>query len=489
MRQNRFSAHLASTSRYLNSIPMKKALPIFCALCAFAAFGQPNAASVTFPVCDVEKAQEALDTKPFREALEDAMGLRNLNSNGWYAFLQNDSTRLTKKQKDKLYRLDTVPQRVKMEATVRGEGLLVSTRGANAIAAAMVEAYAGHRPLRLSPDMIWLLLLQGLGEHIEADPEAVRSYFVDFQNEKTLEVVRAWQKGNPDNPWEGVFEEFGEKIAANTKNGLAETCLPSFSTTGKIEKAAFEVSLMRAMDPYFDYRVSLVCGIPEITLEGTPEDWERLEKHAAELARYGLDWWIDPLKPVLRQFSNASRGQVDTAFWQDMVKRRSYSIVCSTASFLNGWMVQLFPYIAGERNAWITLPDSVGRFETAFAQYKTQERAAGKQWEAAQEKGRTVEDKDRIRYKIIKPEQFGLPSLEVSDFPGGLSKANVILTDLDNREYILEFHAGCIGIRQDEKTMALRPEFGWIVLDKGLKKGQKPAEYYADFAKHLLNKK
>jgi Domain of unknown function (DUF4419) len=467
---------------------MKNVLLVFCLAIASAAAGQRAATAVTFQVCSVEKAQNALETKPFNEALGDAMGLKRLNSSAWYAFLTGSST-LTQKQKSKLFELREAPQRVKIEAAVRGEGTLVSSHGANAIAVAMVEAYAEHRPLRLSPDMIWLLLLQGLGEHIEADPEAMRPYFVNFEGEKTLEVVRQWQKGNPDNPWENVFEEFGKKIAANTKAGLAETCLPAFSTTGKIEKAAFEVSLMRAMDPYFDYRASFACGIPEITLEGGPEDWALLEKHAAELARYDLAWWIDPLKPILHQFTQAARGQVDTTFWQDMVKRRSYSIVCASESFLNGWMIQLFPYIKGKRNTWITQPDSVSHFETAFAHYKIQEEAASKQWQSAREKGKTLPDKERIKYEIVNPGQFGLPSLEVSSFPGGLSKANVILTDQDGTQYDLEFHAGCIGIRQDEKTMALRPEFGWIVVDKGLRKGQKEADYYADFAKRVLEKK
>lgn len=32
---------------------------------------------------------------------------------------------------------------------------------------------------------------------------------------------------------------------------------------------------MEAVKPYFEFIIiRIVCGIPEITLEGTPEDWE-----------------------------------------------------------------------------------------------------------------------------------------------------------------------------------------------------------------------
>ena len=41
---------------------------------------------------------------------------------------------------------------------------------------------------------------------------------------------------------------------------------------------------MEAMKPYFEFIVMyIVCGIPEITLEGTPEDWEKVLDKARRL--------------------------------------------------------------------------------------------------------------------------------------------------------------------------------------------------------------
>jgi hypothetical protein len=39
-------------------------------------------------------------------------------------------------------------------------------------------AYAGHRPVALSPDMIWLMICQGVAHHINANAEQLRPQFV-----------------------------------------------------------------------------------------------------------------------------------------------------------------------------------------------------------------------------------------------------------------------------------------------------------------------
>ena len=60
-----------------------------------------------------------------------------------------------------------------------------------------------------------------------------------------------------------------------------------------------------------------------------------------------------------------------------------------------------------------------------------------------------------------------------------------MLLDDNGTEYDLEFLAGCIGIRQAENTLALRPEFGWRILDKGLHE-QTAQQVYAAFVREHL---
>lgn len=454
--------------------------------------------SVTFKVCNVPKATELHETVPYREAQEAAVGLETRNAGAWQTYLNQDSS-LKQEEKWDLQYDDRFPKRIIIEAAAKGAGALVNTYSTNAVAAAMVTAYAEHRPLVLSPDMIWLLILQGFASHIEANPEKMRPFFVDFQGQKTLEVFRNWAKGNPDNPWENVFDEFGKKIAKETKGDLAANCAPRFTTTGIVEKAAFDISLMRAMDPFFDYRVTLLCGIPEITLEGTAADWELLEHHAASLAQYDLAWWIEPLKPILHEFTKAAQGQADTAFWENMVKKRYFSAGCTSQPFLTGWMLNFFPYIKEKQNPWVIQTDSIRIFETAFAAFEIKRAERSAEWEKLQQtpvvkgkKKKKSNDLDRLQVRlvmeVIEPEQFGLETLDVSDLPGSMGKANVILND-NGTEYDMEFLAGFIGMRQNPETLALRPEISWIILDTGLRDGQTPAQYYAGPAKELLRSK
>lgn len=426
---------------------------------------------MTFTVCPVEKAVKPLPVKSWEEVAESAVNLKNRNRRAWSEFLQNDST-LGKKGREILYRHKDYPQLIKIEAKSKHDRMLVSTNGANALVAAAAEAYAGHRPLVLSPDMIWLTILQGAGAHIAAHADSLRHHFVDFEGEKKLEVKRAWRKGDPDNPWENVFAEFHEKIRGSARAGVAEALLPRFSTTGIIEQAAMDVTLMHTMDAYFDYRVHFICGIPEITLEGTPEDWALIERHAAMLAAYDLGWWTTTLLPILHEFTEAAAGRANPEFWNGMIMRRSIDMVCTTSPYLTGWILRLFPYIGGKRNAWVSEPEAVERYTNEY----TKQLAEIK----------TGTSKYRRDEPLLDPGEFGLPDLEVSNFPGSMAKANVILNDY-GAEYNLELLAGFAGIRQDEKTMALRPEIAWIILDTGLKNQETADGLYLVAAKKILD--
>ena len=127
-------------------------------------------------------------------------------------------------------------------------------------------------------------------------------------------------------------------------------------------------------------------------------------------------------------------------------------------------MLRFFPYVNNKRNPWLVLPDSVRRFEQAFAANETAE--------AKRRKERSADQMGWFNPKIVRPEDFVLPALNLNSLPNSMGKANVLLIDKDGTEYDFEFLAGCIGIRQDEATLALRPEFGWRILDKGVH-GQK----------------
>ena len=47
-------------------------------------------------------------------------------------------------------------------------------------------AHTNHYPLRITPDDIWLLIVQAFSNHVNANYQELRKYFVDFNGKKEL---------------------------------------------------------------------------------------------------------------------------------------------------------------------------------------------------------------------------------------------------------------------------------------------------------------
>ena len=132
-------------------------------------------------------------------------------------------------------------------------------------------AFANHYPLTISPNHMWMCIAQGLSSHVSANADKLRKMFVQHEGKETLNVRRDdFVKGSPSNPWPEVFDEFSEQIHLYVGAETHDLLTPEFSTTGPNEKAAAPVVLMDTLKNYFE----TLCGIPEITLEGTVDDWQ-----------------------------------------------------------------------------------------------------------------------------------------------------------------------------------------------------------------------
>lgn len=280
----------------------------------------------------------------------------------------------------------------------------------------MYQAYADHRPFILSPDMIWLLISQGFARHINANPEAMRSSLVNFSGKQTLIVKTDKGLNDPTLSWEEIFPQFTGQIKKYADKNLVELLTCDFSTTTSIEKVASEITIMEAMKPYFEFIVMYIaCGIPEITLEGTTEDWQKVLNKAKELKKYGLEWWIPELEPLLAQFVNASKGEIDKDFWRNMFKYHSQKEY-GAPKIIDGWIVKFFPYDKdGKRN-------------------NLKELKGG----------------DNLPEEIVKVD---LKFQEVYD------DGSVVETPL-------ELWSGFIGLKQNSDNFALRPQIGWMIRKK-----------------------
>jgi hypothetical protein len=283
--------------------------------------------------------------------------------------------------------------------------------------------------------MIWILIVQGVAEHVNANAHQLRRMFVKHDGKIKITVDRNdLVRGMPNQPWPEVVEEFIVRIREHIGEETSDLFMPGFSTTGKNEESACQIALMNTVGQYFEYEVHTICGIPRITLEGSPEDWRRLVERVSAFRRFGLDWWIDPLEVVLRQFALASEGKINRPFWNSLYRMQSRS---GGAGYY-GWLSVFFPYVreAGARSCR-------SRLIPILASY--------------------LRD-DALNFSGSHIEESHVPFPRPGELPQGLCSVPFVW------EYYLqriqmEFLGGFIGVEQNPDTMALRPAVGWAVCD------------------------
>ncbi|MFT3775387.1 MAG: DUF4419 domain-containing protein [Minicystis sp.] len=212
----------------------------------------------------------------------------------------------------------------RVEAMSSSARPMVKCTDAHPFAEAAYHAFFDHYPMVISPDAVWFCLAQGFAHHIALNAEQLRHRFVRHEGKAKLVVDRPdFRLGQP-NPWPEAFAAFSDQIAARVGR-LRDLVVADFSTTGPIERAASEVLLMDAFQPYFEYEMRIGCGIPSITLLGTPDDWRSVRRRAAMLSEFGLEHWTEVLLPVLDQITRTAEGQPDRAFWRSFFRYESGS--------------------------------------------------------------------------------------------------------------------------------------------------------------------
>ncbi|MDB5349957.1 MAG: hypothetical protein JWN86_1204 [Planctomycetota bacterium] len=381
--------------------------------------------AATFEVSDVVRAKEPVREVPYKQAIAALLAEGDMERDyGW----QNGSVVVDPE------RPESIESR-RIEGCADYHGRLLGGVSFHPVVAAVHCAFMGHRPLSLSPDIIWLMIAQGVANHVNAHSQELRPRLVRHEGRMTIDVRRDdFVKGSPENPWPEVFAAFSAKVREHVGPAI-ELFVPSFSTTGPVERAASEIVLLDAMKSYFDYVLQTLCGITAITLEGTSEDWETLAVRAEAFAEFGLGTWIELLRPILRQFVRASRGDVDVAFWRSLYRYKNQS----GGPVITGWIMGFFPYLKDARTGLASVPLS-GLFEPG---------------DEAIHQVLGLENAERSGYA------FGAG---IGSLPGGLAAAPFRWEYFD-KTFPMEFLGGFVGVRQDTETLALRPEIGWAVRD------------------------
>jgi len=293
------------------------------------------------------------------------------------------------------------------------------------------KAYNEHVPLFLGPDEVWVAFSQATASFIRKEPEIARCALgVTHEGKKDLLVeLPGFVKGDKANPWEQAFSNFGDALTKHVgkRRDLFD---PSFSTTGKVEKASIQVQMLDTFSPFFKYYGRTCCGIPSIHLLGTAEDWRSINTRVVALGEILPPWIHDPMKLVAEKFESAALRNPDRKFWQNFVKIGGGS----GGPYITGFINAFFPFESrGHKNSFLN-PENFKRCAVASFEERVYKGSMG----------------------------FDGPNPD--DIHGSIS--SVPMTWLYYGEVIkMKFAAGMIGVTTSsaDGVVGYRPTLGWMV--------------------------
>lgn len=295
----------------------------------------------------------------------------------------------------------------------------VTAEPLHGLVAAVHLAYAEHRPLALAPEHLWLCVLQAIARVIEEKPEKHRHLFVEHEGKELVRIQRdQFIPGSPDNDWPDAVRELGAVVRSRSSEHAKTFLAPSGAS--EIGQIACEISLLGAMQNYFELEVHTLCGIPSITLEGTAHEWNELRSRTAFLDQLGLDEWRRSLDTVLSRIADTAAGRADTKFWREIYKREQ----ASGGPHVSGWINVLFPFL-GEKGTQHT--NRLAHF--------------GDHWP-----------------------KHAMEAVNITQIPPGLSNApfNWVVMHAPRP---MSFVAGFAGVSQSPAGV-VRPRIGWAVTDR-----------------------
>lgn len=236
--------------------------------------------------------------------------------------------------------------------------ILMSTTGQaynveclNGLIGTVVYAYNKHHNIILRPEDFWCAVMTQFSLYMEKYAEQLRNTFVDFAGEKELEVTII---GNLHNaPYDQFTQLMSDQIAANIKDpSIRDWVIPAFTTSTNTDRTVFSVILMASMQKYFSYTCHLECGIPNVTLLGTTEDYENLAKRVDRLLEFDCGTglmvkWHKYLAPIFAELIRCTKLSPNKDFWAKICSDIGGG---SGPTYLSGWITAFTCF--DEKGTW-----------------------------------------------------------------------------------------------------------------------------------------
>ena len=183
--------------------------------------------------------------------------------------------------------------------------------------------------------------------YVNAHSEELRSSFVAHEGQKALRIDGGFD-------FASMARKMADLISQNVVDPtLRDWIVPAFSTTTLNDKTVSCMIMMATLKAYFSYTFGIDCGIPQVTLEGTKEDWLSVRNRVEKLKTYGVECvaWYHLLAPILDRFVRAfddPNGSENIDFWQKIVDLHNNG---SGPTFLSGWITAFCVF--GSQGKWL----------------------------------------------------------------------------------------------------------------------------------------
>jgi hypothetical protein len=204
----------------------------------------------------------------------------------------------------------------------------------------LAEAYSRHEKVRIAPHDLWFIVMTELAREVMRAPETYRTLFTS-STEKQLITVPTGDITTIS--VERLVEELESKVLVPV-----QLFIPGLSTASSDVYAALCATFCDMVQSYYNYG-TFCCGIPEIEVTGTPEDWAMLAAncgtikdlfHRVDAPANVTDYMARVGRLFTHITGDVATGEPDMEFWKGIFTAKN--VGSGGQLQITGWVKDLY---------------------------------------------------------------------------------------------------------------------------------------------------